>query len=281
MDILKRFDNLQYRAPMIRFIVAVIKRYSEDQGGKYAALTTYYIFTSLFPLLLWIGLLSRYLNNIAPSLSSKIIHGATAYFPIVGQQLYNLSHGAHRSLSGMIVLGLLALYGARGSAGLFRTAVNEIWGVPETEQVGFPWSWIRSFGIAIVGGGGFIITAVITSWALGQGHGNIFRVLITFGSIVLLAGVFMGVLKLALPSTVRLNRALAGAISMSVAMTLLQLLGGYYVTHELKNYTSYTSLFAIPLVLLAWIYLEAQILLYSLEVTIVREKKLWPVRLIA
>ena len=115
---------------------------------------------------------------------------------------------------------------------------------------------------------------------LGQGHGNLFRAVITIGSIILLTVVFVVILKLSLPASFQLKRVIGGAFTMSLALALLQFVGGYIVTHDLKHYTdAYTALFATTLGLLAWIYLVAQVLLYSVEVTVVTDRRLWPNRI--
>lgn len=45
-------DRLQRRSRAAGFVIAVIYKYVDDQGGYLAALITYYAFVSLFPLLL-------------------------------------------------------------------------------------------------------------------------------------------------------------------------------------------------------------------------------------
>lgn len=280
MDILKRFDHYQFTHRPVGFIVAVIRRYGDDQAGRHAALITYYLFVSLFPLLLWLSYMSNWLNQYYPGVANTLIHGATNYFPVLGQQLFKIAHSQHRSLTGMILPGLIALYGARGTAMVFRTIVNDIWGVPEKERVGFPKSWLRAAAIVLIGGGGFVLTASATSWALAQGHGGLFRVVIALGSIVLLTGVFVAILRLSLPPTAHIRRVIGGALSMSIALAILQVIGGYLVIHDLKHYTNtYTALFSTTLGLLAWIYIVSQILLYSIEITVVVDHRLWPRRL--
>ena len=52
MSFLRKIDNFQQRFRPLAFSVAVVKKYSDDEGGHLAALITYYGFLSLFPLLL-------------------------------------------------------------------------------------------------------------------------------------------------------------------------------------------------------------------------------------
>ncbi|MGH7234228.1 MAG: hypothetical protein ACREF7_02170, partial [Candidatus Saccharimonadales bacterium] len=85
-------DHFQQRHRSIAFIVAVIRHYSDDRGGRSAALLAYYVFLSLFPLLFWLSLLSSILNSHFPGAAASLTHGATSYFPVLGQQLLKVAH---------------------------------------------------------------------------------------------------------------------------------------------------------------------------------------------
>ncbi|MBV8430595.1 MAG: hypothetical protein JO244_05500, partial [Solirubrobacterales bacterium] len=55
MDILRplrAFDRYQQRHNGLAIPMAVLKKFSDDSGGRLAALVGYYAFVSLFPLLL-------------------------------------------------------------------------------------------------------------------------------------------------------------------------------------------------------------------------------------
>ena len=55
-------DGVQRRHGVLGFPYAVIKKYGDDEGGREAALITYYGFLSIFPLLLLgVAILSRML----------------------------------------------------------------------------------------------------------------------------------------------------------------------------------------------------------------------------
>lgn len=278
--ILEFLDNLQYRHRILGFGVAIVKRYSDDRAGNRAALLTYYSFMSLFPLLLWLAFMSNWLNQYQPGTAAALIHGAIRYFPVLGGQLYFIAHAAHHSLFGMIVPGLVALYGARGTASVFQSTVNDIWAVPESDRSHFPANWLAGVGIVVFGGGGFVLSAVISSWALSQGRGGWYSLIIGLLNILMFTAVFMLILRLSLPAKTRLNNVVGSALSMAVAMAVLQLAGGFIVTHDLKTYTNaYTALFAVTLGLLAWIYLQAQILLYAIEISVVHSRHMWPIKL--
>ena len=280
IDIPQKFDAFQYRNRALSFTTAVIKRYSDDRAGSKAALVTYYLFMSLFPLIIWLAQLSNWLNRYYPGTADYLIKGATYYFPVIGDKLFAIAHNSTASLTGLIVPGIIALYGARGTALTFLSALGDMWGVSDQDRFKCPWNWLRGLGIVVMGGGGFVLTAIATAWASAKGHGPVFSFLVALVSIIMLTLVFMAILRLSLPSNIRIHKVLSGALSMSIALTILQLVGGYLITHDLKNYTdSYTALFSVALGLLAWIYLVAQVLFYSTEITLVIDRKLWPIHL--
>src|SRR4249919_3549638 len=82
-------DRLQRRHGLLGFPYAVIKKYGDDDGGREAALITYYGFLSIFPLLLLgVAVLSRVLADdpelrqrlidatVPPALQSTVEHSA-------------------------------------------------------------------------------------------------------------------------------------------------------------------------------------------------------------
>ena len=66
-------DRIQRRHSVLGFPYAVIKKYGDDDGGREAALITYYGFLSVFPLLLLaVAVLSRVLAG-DPELRERLI----------------------------------------------------------------------------------------------------------------------------------------------------------------------------------------------------------------
>src|SRR5207237_2144885 len=66
-------DRLQRRHGVLGFPYAVVKKYGDDEGGREAALITYYGFLSIFPLLLLgVAVLSRVLAD-HPDLRQRLL----------------------------------------------------------------------------------------------------------------------------------------------------------------------------------------------------------------
>jgi len=285
MNVLDKFkykiDKLQQRYILISFPVAVIKKYSDDNAAKHAALITYFSFMSLFPLFLVFSTTVDLLSSNDPSLKARLIHGVIIYFPVLGQQIANNVHTLHRSGFYLVIGLLLTLYGARGVATSMQDASNDLWEVPSNRRPGFAPNLVRSLLLIIIGGIGLIATTTVTSFASGLGnYGSYDRILIILISFVLNFIVFTITFRLATAAHINTKDLLIGSATLAIFWQILQTFGSFLVLHELKNSSAVYGSFSLVLGLLFWLYLVAQAALYSIEINIVRVRKLWPVKLI-
>ena len=277
---LHKFDHFQQRHVPLAFTVAVIKKYGDDRAGYQAALLTYYTFLALFPLLLILTTLTSLIASSHPHLQATLIRGVTSYFPILGGQLSSHVHTLHRNGLALVIGLLVLFYGARGIADIFRFMVNEIWQIPLSKRDGFPKSLIKSLALIIVGGAGFTLASISAGLAASAGHGLLFRLLSLAVNVFLLYWLFSFLINASLPRQVPLRETQTGAAAAAIGLVILQLLGTYILRHTLKNLDALYSYFALALGLLFWIYLQAQVLCYAMEIATVQAEKLWPRRLI-
>jgi YihY family inner membrane protein len=274
---LRAIDRFQRHHSVVGFPYAVIKKYGNDEAGYQAALVTYYGFLSLFPLLLVVTTVAGFVGRHDPVFGRRLVTSVSSYFPVVGKQLDSSVHGLNKGGPALVVGILFTIYGARGVADAFRHAVNHIWHIPQADRSGFPKALLRSLAIIVGGGSGFLAASIIAGWAASAGHGVIFRLLSIVLNLVILSLVFIMLLKMSLPLHINWRKLSIGATVAAVGLTILQIVGGYVVTHEARSLSnSYSALFATTLGLLAWIYLQVQILLYAVEIDTVRDRKLWP-----
>ncbi|HEX5395403.1 MAG TPA: YihY/virulence factor BrkB family protein [Candidatus Saccharimonadales bacterium] len=277
---LKTADKLQQRFKPVAFTAAVIKKYSEDDGGRLAALITYYGFLSLFPLLLVATSLIHILLTNNQELQDRIINGITDYFPSISPALQTSIQGFHSSGLALLLGILFTLYGARGGAAAIRFAFNQIWQVPKKDRLGFPQSIINSFLIIFVGGGGLILAAVLSGYAAGLNHTHAYKLIPFAISYGILIGIFYLVFSLGISSTEPSRKdLLVSALAAATGAQILQIIGGYLVSHQLQHLSSLYGTFAVVLGLFFWIYLQAQILLLATSAGAVRSKRLWPISL--
>ena len=274
--LIRRLDTYQQRHRFTAFTYAVIKKYGEDGAGQQAALLTYYSFLSLFPLLLVLTTVTNGIIGDHPHLANTVIKGLTDYFPLLGNQLSTHVHSLRRNGLALVAGVLFTLYGTRGVADAFRRGVRHVWGIPRQQSDGFPQSLFKSLALIIVGGLGFIVASISAGWTSAAGHGLAFRGLSIIVNLFILFWLFTFLLNISLPRHVKLQETRLGAATAAIGLVILQSLGGYILARELKSLDALYSYFALALGLLFWIYLQAQILYYAVEIAAVHSHKLWP-----
>jgi YihY family inner membrane protein len=275
-EVMERVNRFQQRHSLTAIIFAVIKKYSEENAGRQAALLTYYSFLSLFPLLLVVTTLTDTFLIGHPYWQATIIRGVNRYFPLLGNQLAQHVHSLKQSGLALIVGLLFTIYGARGVANAFINSVQRLWHVPKNVQIGFLHSLVKSLTILVVGGIGFIVASILAGLTAGVGHELLFRILSLVVNLGILFWLFSFLINQSLPKQVPLSQIRIGAAFAAIGLIIMQLLGGYILAHELKNLDALYSYFAISLGLLFWVYLQVQVLLYSIELALVTSNKLWP-----
>ncbi len=274
--IINTLDQFQQRYRLTAFSYAVIKKYGEDQAGYQSALLTYYAFLSLFPLLLVLTTVTSSLAHSYPGLQHGIIQAVSSYIPSLGDQLSRSVHTQHKTGIALLIGTLFTLYGARGVADAFRNGVNHLWRVPLAKRDGFPKAIFKSLSIIMAGGLGLILASVCTGLAAAAGQGWLFRILSLLVNVAILTGLFSWLINMSLSRRVAFRQLRSGALTAAIGLVLLQTFGALVLKHELKSLDAVYSNFAIALGLLFWLYLQAQVVYYSVEVSVVHTQQLWP-----
>jgi membrane protein len=274
---LRRLDRLQQRHALLGFPLAVIRKFGDDQAGNLAALLAWNAFVSIFPLLLVLVTVLGIALGGHPQLQQQVLHSALADFPIIGTQLQSNVHSLNRTGIGLAV-GLIGTFlGTRGVASAAQNAFNAIWEVPHKRRPGFPFNMLRSLALVIGFGTGILITTTLSG--LGGGVGTVgaaARIAAIGISFVLNVGLFWAAFRLATAPDVPWRDLRLGAILAAAVWEILQTVGGYLVTHELRHANQVYGLFGIVLGLTSWLYLQAQLTLYIVEADVVRTRGLWP-----
>jgi membrane protein len=274
--LLALFDKTQQKHHALSFPYAVIKKYSDDDAGYQAALITYYGFLSLFPLLLVATSLIDSITQRSSELHTRLIADINSYFPIVGDQLQSSVH-SNKTGPALIIGLLFALYGARGIADAVRAALDHAWAIPRAKRSGFPKNLLRSLGLLFGGGLGLVLTNGLASYALAAvGRSPLLRLIPILINVSLLYLIFMYIFLIGSSRQHPRKDVRLGAITASIGLLLLQAIGGYLITHQLHNLRGLYGQFALVLAILFWIYLQAQVLMYAIEINVVHTYKLWP-----
>jgi membrane protein len=276
---IKAVDRFQRRFPWLAFPVAVWKKFGDDQAGNLAALVAYYAFASIFPLLLvLVTVLDIVLRN-DQALKTSLENAAVKNYGALGTDLIGQLGSFHGTGPALVIGIVLTFLGARGVANAMQNALNSVWEVPKADRPGFPWNYLRSFGLILVVGLGEIGTSVLSAFISG---GNIlpgFAITVLAAIVTLLfnIGLFWLAFRLATAKVITWRELRLGAIMGGIVWQILQLIGGYYIGHQLAHSTSlYGATFGIVLGLMAWLYLQAEATLYVAEANVVWVRKLWP-----
>jgi membrane protein len=273
-DRLHALDRFQQRHRRLSFLVAVIKKFTDDQAGQLAALIAYYAFVSLFPLLLvFVTVLGFILQN-DPAEEQRILNGALGQIPLIRDQLRLHSlKGSPAALAIGVVFSLLAGMGITNAA---QTAFNRIWHVPFKHRPNFLFARLRGLGVLAILGTMVVVATVAAGFVGAASHGAVAVVAGIVVALLLNLATFLLAFKLLTAAEVGWRDLLPGAVVAAVGWQLLQYFGGYYVNHELKRTSPLYGVFALVLGLLAWLYLGAQLTIFAAETNVVRVRRLWP-----
>jgi uncharacterized BrkB/YihY/UPF0761 family membrane protein len=268
-------DGVQRRHGVLGFPYAVIKKYGDDDGGREAALITYYGFLSVFPLLLLgVAVLSRVLAA-DPQLRVRLI---SAIVPPVLQSTVDHAVTTLPTSTVPFIAGLIGLlFSGTGVVFSVSQTLNNVAAVPRRARFGFFPRYLRVFAmlaVLLLGAGavGALTVAVTAIPDLAGAE----RVVAALGSaLVIFAVLLLGArLLMARPTPFRAiwPGAALGAVAVALVVSLGPILLGRLVSRAGPVYGSFATVAGM----FALLYLVSQALVYSAEVAAVRYARLWP-----
>jgi YihY family inner membrane protein len=273
----RRIDAFQRRHRFLGFAYGVQKKFGDDSGGSISAVLTYYGFLSLFPLLLVLVTVLSFVLHDNPKLQSDILNSALADFPIIGDEIRKNVGRVHGTGIGLIIGILVTFYGGFGIANAAQDVMNRVWEVPQVVRPGFlPRLWRSAALIATLGVGILVTTGITTLGGAAHGLPMVVRVLTILAGFLLNIVLFSFAFRLLTAAALSWGEVFPGAAFAAFGFVLLQTLGGALVSHQLQNSSQTYGTFALVLGLLAWIYLQARIVVYGAELNVVRARHLWP-----
>ena len=274
-------DGWQQRFTPAAFVVGVVKKFGDDNGGVLVANLTYTAFVTLFPLLLVFTTILGLVAAFDPGFKSAAEDAVASQVPVLGKTLTTQVGTLKRSsVIGLIVGLVVTIWGSTGlaQAGLFT--MGHVWNLPGPDRPGFLPRLARSMLFLALLAAGVIATTALAS--LSTYGGNRPTALLAFAeavAAVVNAGMFVGGFRILTPKVVQTLDLVRGAVIAGMLWTVLQVLGTYLVHHFLHSDSVYGE-FATVLGLVAWLYLAARITVYCAEVNVVLARRLWPRSLI-
>jgi membrane protein len=272
-----RFDAYQRRHRWLGVPIAVSYKFVDDQGGYLAALITYYGFLSLFPLLLIFSTVLGFLLPSNPALQQQLLDSALGQFPIIGDQLGSNARPLRGSGWGLAIGVLVAIYGGLGVAVAIQNAFNQVWGVPIARRPDPLRARVRSFLLLGLFGLGVLLTTALAALATaGERFGAGVRVGAVVAAVAVNGALFVLAFRALTARRVGLREVVPGAVLAAVLWQVLQAVGTAFVEYQLRGSSQVYGLFGIVLGLLAWIYLQAIVIVVAAELNVVLAERLWP-----
>lgn len=274
-------DAYQRRHPWLGVPIAVVYKFSDDQGPYLTALIAFYGFLSLFPLLLLLTTILGFVLESDPGLQADVVDSTFAELPVIGSQLRENVESLKGSGVGLAVGIAGTLYGCLGVAGAIQNAFNRAWAVPRNERPNPIALRLRSLLLLLVLGAGVLVTTALSALATaGDDFGASLGTGMTLAAVpaATLANVllFMVALRVLTVRDVPTRHLVSGALVAGIGWQIVQALGSYFVTNALLGAPESYGVFGLVLGLIGWIYLLAFVLVIAAEVNVVLHRHLWP-----
>jgi len=265
-----RADRLQRSRPVLGVAVAVAKKYGDDRAGQWAALITYYGFFSMFPLLMVAFTVLGFLLQGDPELRADIAATMAEHFPLPGIEAGELQGSGVALAVGL----LLAMWSGLGATQVAQDAVNGAWHVARAEQPKFLVKRLRGvLTLGVVAGGIVASTAVGGLVSL---LGPVARLGGWLGALAVSTLLVAGVTRTLLVEARSWRELWPGALLTALGWTALQAVGSWYVQGLIDRADKTYGTFAVVIGLLSWIYLQSQVFMLGVELSVVRRERLWP-----
>jgi membrane protein len=281
MSLSGRLDRAQRRHGALGYPLAVVYKFYDDQGGYLAALITYYGFLSLFPMLLLLTTVLGFVLHGHPAIRQDLVDSALAQFPVIGNELQHDVTQLKGNTAALVTGIVVSVYGSLGVAQALQNALDRIWAVPRRARPNPLRARVRSLGLVGLLGVGVVLTAGLSAVTSGTGVlgtdiGPWSRLVAGLLSTLCNAGLFLLAFTLLTAQRPAVRDVWVGAIAAAVGFQLLQTVGVYYFTHRLRGASQVYGTFGLVLGLLAWIYIEAVIVVFASEANVVWRRRLYP-----
>jgi membrane protein len=270
---LRAFDRFQRRHAALAVPVAVVKKFGDDSGGSLVGLIAYRAFLSLFPLLLLLTAVLGYVLAGDPQLRAEAVDSVLAQLPVIGEQV---EAGSLQGNGLALAIGVVgSIWAGLGVVLATQKALDRVWAVPHRDRPDFLASRLRALVLLIVLGA-LTLLSTVAGGLVGGGAALVDAVWGAAVAVGVNALVFGAVFRLLTTAEVPIRGLLPGTLVAAAGWFGLQLVGGWFVDHEVRNATPAYGTFAVVIGLLAWINLGALLTVLAAELNVVRARQLWP-----
>jgi membrane protein len=260
----RRLERARARYGWVDVGVRTAKRYGDDDCGSYAAALTYYLFFSIFPLLLFGAAALGYLTPRNPDLRRDILESGLKTIPVLSEAIDRTSlTRIEENREAIALTGLvLALYSGSGAVVALEHALNKV-GHVEGEpnflvKRARSLKWLAVLGMASV-------ASLALSTVVGFVVGPLGAALGVLAGVAVNMGIFATAFRF-LPATGRSwADVLPGSVLAAIAFEILKFAGSFYLARGAASRQQTFGALAGAAALLVASYLISQIILFAAE----------------
>jgi inner membrane protein YhjD len=260
----RRLERARARYGWVDVGVRTAKRYGDDDCGSYAAALTYYLFFSIFPLLLFGAAALGYLTPGNTKLRRDILESGLKTVPVLSEAIDRTSlNRIEENREAIALTGLvLALYSGSGAVVALEHALNKV-GHVEGEpnflvKRARSLKWLAVLGMASV-------ASLALSTVVGFVVGPLGAALGVLAGVAVNVGIFATAFRF-LPATGRSwADVLPGSVLAAIAFEILKFAGSFYLAKGAASREQTFGALAGAAALLVASYLISQIILFAAE----------------
>jgi membrane protein len=259
-----RLERARARYGWVDVGIRTAERYGDDDCGSYAAALTYYLFFSIFPLLLFAAAALGYLTPGNRALREEILESGLKTVPVLSEAIDRESLEDIEKNRGAIALTgvVLALYSGSGAVVALEHALNKVGHVQQEPNFlvkrARSLRWLAVLGVAS-------LASLALSTVVGFVVGPLGAVLGIVAGVAVNVGIFATAFRF-LPATERSwAQVLPGSVVAAVAFEVLKFAGSFYLARGAASRQQTFGALAGAAALLIASYLISQIILFAAE----------------
>jgi membrane protein len=264
-------DKVAKKAPFLKPVARVQRRYGDVGGNQLAAAFTLNAFLSIFPLILAglavLGFVAANSHGAAGG-QTDVAGRLVDQLGLQGESakmMTNAVAAAERSRKAASIVGFLGLlWSGLGLVGALQFAYNSVWQVKDRglKDKAFGLVWLGGAAVLFVGG-----AAATTALRWLPGFLAPVGILVTFAVSF---GLWLWTLRV-LPNTKLPWRDLVpGALFGAIGLEVLKVVGAYYVPKAVASSSQLYGSLGIVFAVLAWLLIFGRLVVYSAVVNVVR-----------
>jgi membrane protein len=268
---------------VIDIVMTTFKRFSEDDGATHAAALTYYIFFSIFPLLLFAVSILGFVARGNEQLRRDLLDAGVNAVPLLASMIKGAGLDFLERRAGSLALSavVLSLYTGSGAVVALEHSLNRLDHI--AEEGNFVQKRLKSLRWLVLLGPAALLTAAFGGLAnfsdqtFGEGSAlaRVFSFVGLFGGLAVSTALFAAAFRFLSGAHRPWRHVLPGALAGAVAFELLKAVGSVYLAGGARSREATFGAFAAAAAFLIAAFLIARITLLAAELnTVLADRRL-------